>query len=277
MDAEREDYYGVAKVQEKNQEDLDSYKEILKKELDSIRSLVGTETNETNATNESNLTPDNMISLVQYEKLVEENRTLKFENESLTSTNAMLLNDSQLLKENLEALKLDASKITELEHEISRLKEVILNLEKEKLELRKKETEGVLRETESNVQDLPVDISNEIKSMFETKISTENSTNPVHKGYTVPPIKPKKFRRKTTVKSEGIEKMSTTPSNESPTISQLDSEKIIEETVRRKCPTCFNTNKKYIREIPDKSNILMQYPRIYGKKYKCGLCTTSWR
>jgi len=59
--------------------------------------------------------------------------------------------------------------------------------------------------------------------------------------------------------------------------SELDLEKINEETIRRKCPTCFNTNKKYIRELTDKSSILMQYPRIYGKKYKCGICRTEWK
>ncbi|GAH13104.1 unnamed protein product [marine sediment metagenome] len=41
MDTERKDDYEVVKVQQKNREDLESYKELLKKELDSIRSLVG--------------------------------------------------------------------------------------------------------------------------------------------------------------------------------------------------------------------------------------------
>ncbi len=57
----------------------------------------------------------------------------------------------------------------------------------------------------------------------------------------------------------------------------LDTEKIIQETRRRRCPTCNNGNQRYIRELTDKSNILMQNPKLYGKKYKCGICTTEWK
>ena len=32
-----------------------------------------------------------------------------------------------------------------------------------------------------------------------------------------------------------------------------------------------------IREFVDKTNIIMSNPRIYGKLYKCGLCTTEWK
>jgi len=279
MNAERHDNYEVAKVQEKNRKDLESYREILKKELDSIRSLVETETTETNAVNASNIASNNVISLAEYEKLKEENRTLRFENESLNSANLMFENDNRSLRENIETLKSENSHFTGLEHEIARLKEVILNLEKEKLELRAKETAEISKKEELYSQDLPVDISNEVKSIFETTKSTETSTSPVHTGYTVPPIKPKKFRRKTTPKTEAMktENLSSVSSEDSPTPSVQDSKKIIEETVRRKCPTCFNTNKKFIREFTDKSNIIMQYPRIYGKKFKCGICRTEWK
>jgi len=279
MDSERKDPYEVVKVQEKNREDLESYKELLKKELDSIRALVGTETTETNAIKPSNLTSDNLISPAEYEKLKEENRTLKFENEALNSANLMQENDNRLLRGNIETLKLENSNITELENEITRLKEIILNLEKEKLELKAKETVEISERKGLYNQDLPVEISNEIKSIFETKKSTETSPLQVHKGYTVPPIKPKKFRRKTTPKPETMiaEDFNSNPSEDSTTSSVLDAKKIIEETVRRKCPTCLNTNKKFIRELTDKSNIIMHYPRIYGKKFKCGICRTEWK
>ncbi|MHA1933024.1 MAG: hypothetical protein ACW96X_10810 [Promethearchaeota archaeon] len=279
MEEERKDYYEVAEVQEKSREDLDSYKELLKRELESIRTLVGTETIETNAIQASTLSSNNIISPKEHEKLLEENRTLKYENESLTSTNAMLLNDSQLLRENIKTLKMQNSNITELENEIASLKEVILNLEKEKLELKVKETVEIPEMKELSNHELPVDISDEIKSIFGNDESSEASTSQVHKGYTVPPIKPKKFRRKSTSvpETKSVEKLETPFNDDSTSSSELDSEKINEETVRRKCPTCFNTNKKFIRELDDKSNILMQYPRIYGKMYKCGLCTTTWR
>ncbi len=193
MDTERNDQYEATKAQEKNREDLESYKELLKKELDSIRTLVSSETPENNATNASNITPAKVVSLAEYEKLREENRTLSFENESLNSTNLMLENDNKLLRENLDRLNLENSNTTDLEIEITKLKEVILNLEKEKLELRVQETVEISEKLELNYQDLPVDNSNKIKSIFNNKESTETSTSQVHTGYTVPPIKSKKF------------------------------------------------------------------------------------
>lgn len=279
MDPERKDHYDVAKTQEKNSEDLDSYKKMLKKELDSIRTLVNTDTTENNATNSSNITSEIVISPAEYEKLKEENRTLRFENESLNSANSMLENDNKLLRENVERLKLGNSNSTELEYEVSKLKEVILNLEKEKLALKTMETPKFPVQETIYKQDVPVDISNDIKSMFDDKESTETSTSPVHRGYTVPPIKSKKFRRKTIPKPEEIiaEDTNSIPVEDSTIPYELDSEKIIKETVRRKCPTCLNTSKKYIREFTDKTNVLMQYPRIYGKKFKCGICTTEWK
>ena len=39
---------------------------------------------------------------------------------------------------------------------------------------------------------------------------------------------------------------------------------------RRKCPKCGNDNKNMIKESIDKENIIMDYPRVYGKKYLCG-------
>ncbi len=44
---------------------------------------------------------------------------------------------------------------------------------------------------------------------------------------------------------------------------------------RRKCPSCENEG--LIHEIDDKSIILLDYPRIYGKKCRCGACGQEWR
>ncbi|MHA1803027.1 MAG: hypothetical protein ACTSU4_00670 [Promethearchaeota archaeon] len=46
---------------------------------------------------------------------------------------------------------------------------------------------------------------------------------------------------------------------------------------RRKCPKCNNENPHMIYESVDKSQIIMDYPRVYGKKYKCGQCGAEWR
>ncbi len=52
---------------------------------------------------------------------------------------------------------------------------------------------------------------------------------------------------------------------------------IIDGDSRRMCPSCDNTDHKFIYEETDKTNMIMDYPRIYGKKYKCGKCGQEWR
>lgn len=46
---------------------------------------------------------------------------------------------------------------------------------------------------------------------------------------------------------------------------------------RRACPNCGEDNPNMIYESTDKENIIMDYPRVYGKKYKCGECGQEWR
>ncbi|MBA7507060.1 hypothetical protein ES706_05776 [subsurface metagenome] len=46
---------------------------------------------------------------------------------------------------------------------------------------------------------------------------------------------------------------------------------------RRKCPICYNANKAMIHESEDKDKVLLAYPRIYGRKFRCGFCKTEWR
>jgi hypothetical protein len=58
----------------------------------------------------------------------------------------------------------------------------------------------------------------------------------------------------------------------------IDDHKIntIEKGVgRRKCPSCGDESS--IHEMTDKTIILMDYPRIYGKKKYCGLCGFEWK
>ncbi|MFX1376194.1 MAG: hypothetical protein ACFFA0_10300 [Promethearchaeota archaeon] len=71
----------------------------------------------------------------------------------------------------------------------------------------------------------------------------------------------------------GLELNSTTD----PAIPSLTKHSIVEGTSRRECPICGNTFKAFIHEIIDKTNIIMAYPRVYGKKYKCGKCGREWR
>jgi hypothetical protein len=58
--------------------------------------------------------------------------------------------------------------------------------------------------------------------------------------------------------------------------SQYETANIIENGIgRRKCPSCGDEGS--IREITDKNVILMDYPRIYGKKKYCGKCGFEWK
>ncbi|MFX1391183.1 MAG: hypothetical protein ACFE9Z_14045 [Promethearchaeota archaeon] len=46
---------------------------------------------------------------------------------------------------------------------------------------------------------------------------------------------------------------------------------------RRRCPECGTDDPHMIHESVDKSNIILDYPRVYGKKYTCGECGVIWR
>lgn len=52
---------------------------------------------------------------------------------------------------------------------------------------------------------------------------------------------------------------------------------IIEGPSRRECPVCGNVRHGSIQEIVDKTHIILDYPRMYGKKLKCGQCGQEWR
>jgi hypothetical protein len=52
---------------------------------------------------------------------------------------------------------------------------------------------------------------------------------------------------------------------------------IVEGISRRECPICGNNNKALIYENIDRAHIISAYPRLYGKKYKCGECGREWR
>lgn len=46
---------------------------------------------------------------------------------------------------------------------------------------------------------------------------------------------------------------------------------------RRSCPSCGLNDKMMIHESTDKTNILLDYPKMYGKKFTCGKCGQMWR
>ncbi len=50
---------------------------------------------------------------------------------------------------------------------------------------------------------------------------------------------------------------------------------IEEKNGRRKCPNCGN--KGLIHEVDDKTTIILDYPKIYGKKKRCAECGIEWK
>jgi hypothetical protein len=71
--------------------------------------------------------------------------------------------------------------------------------------------------------------------------------------------------------------VATTPSEKAP-LKDEEGLLIIEKSEgRRVCPNCGEENPNMIHETVDKNNIIMDYPRVYGKKYKCGECGTEWK
>ena len=74
------------------------------------------------------------------------------------------------------------------------------------------------------------------------------------------------------------EKPIKTSLSENTELTDIDDIAVIETTEgRRKCPLCGNENLRLIRELEDKSKIISAYPRLYGKKLKCGQCGAEWR
>ncbi|MFW9827937.1 MAG: hypothetical protein ACFFEY_10110 [Candidatus Thorarchaeota archaeon] len=72
-------------------------------------------------------------------------------------------------------------------------------------------------------------------------------------------------------------KVSSTIFSQDTEILDMSKVPIVEGVSRRECPTCGNSNKTLIHEIIDKARIISAYPRLYGKKYKCGQCGREWR
>jgi hypothetical protein len=81
------------------------------------------------------------------------------------------------------------------------------------------------------------------------------------------------------IKADIDELKATSPSGAAPGIPGTDDGLLtIQKTDgRRKCPKCGNEDKMLIHESVDKGNIILDYPRMYGKKYRCGQCGAEWR
>jgi hypothetical protein len=81
-------------------------------------------------------------------------------------------------------------------------------------------------------------------------------------------------------KSESISEEIYLPTDNEDKPLTLDSISVTENEnespiVRRRCPSCGD--KDSIREVVDKTVLILDYPRIYGKKNYCCKCAYEWR
>ncbi|TKJ21658.1 MAG: hypothetical protein CEE42_13685 [Promethearchaeota archaeon Loki_b31] len=82
------------------------------------------------------------------------------------------------------------------------------------------------------------------------------------------------------IKADIAQIKAVSASSASPGIPGRDDDSILtveKPEGRRRCPKCNTENKMMIHETVDKSNIILDYPRVYGKKYRCGECGQEWR
>lgn len=273
----KEDYNQYTRTQKKSIKSLKSYKEKL---LDDLKLLAGETAVKNPLSNSSgtrlpnlnppgisssnlnppetklpNLIPLPTINNFQLENLVEENSMLKLEIESLKNRNIKLQTENNTLLRERENLKSEQANISILENEIIDLRKMITMLAQEKEVIEKlilQTPPKVVSENHIELEE-PVIVTEEVDpkeitpSQEELKKSRKKSKKPKKKKLSKEEIKAIQKKHEAMV------------------------------PVRRRCPTCLNLNKKFIREMQDKSNILMQNPMIYGKKYRCGICSTEWK
>ncbi|KKK44658.1 hypothetical protein LCGC14_0870350 [marine sediment metagenome] len=172
----------------------------------------------------------------------------------------MVNNKTEIENQDLEKL------IDELKNQNFTLKKKIFELELEISQLKGEVSDSKKEIPDYKQKDIKSNKALEIKSGKEVK-------------------KFSKFVKKIKKKEEGMleEPLTDSPLEEVKQLLRNDqlpiltNKPIVEGTSRRECPACGNTQHKSIYEETDKTHVIMDYPRIYGKKSKCGKCGTEWR
>ncbi|MHA1689277.1 MAG: hypothetical protein ACTSUN_08080 [Promethearchaeota archaeon] len=189
---------------------------------------------------------------------------LKRQIDSLREENAELKKENFLLKKRIEKMKVPSEKPEEISREP-------IKKEYEEFIADSMQKEGAEVVEEITVK--PSEILAKQKAMG--KVSEE--IEPI-KEESMEVAAPPKEMKEVSPPAPPIE---ITPEIESKTIPPLKTSKEIlvvsEMEGHRRCPKCGNTNRNKIHEELDKSHIIMAYPRMYGKKYRCGNCGCEWK
>ena len=124
-----EEHLNTLETHEKNREELEITKEKLKKELSSIRDMIGLDTTDNKSIVRSNTQPNAVISRRDFINLIEINKKLQSDVEILKNSNTNLQYEINTVRENLIILKGEQPNITLIEEQIADLREKINNLE----------------------------------------------------------------------------------------------------------------------------------------------------
>ncbi len=122
-----------------------------------------------------------------------------------------------------------------------------------------------LREENENLKMRIIELEEEIKILLGSKEPIKEIKVPDVQYEPITPTPEKEI-----VVSSSYFSSDTTP-------LEMSKGPIVEGISRRECPICGNNNKALIYENIDRTHIISAYPRLYGKKYKCGNCGREWR
>ncbi len=187
---------------------------------------------------------DNSKDIVEDEK---ENLHLKNKMDALTKKINDLESENKLLSEKVKTISTEDAEKSNMEEKINDLKQKIIDLEIEK-KIRLEKSEDL-------------DAKQGYVSFLEKEISNmENAMENLHKSI-------KNLETEKKIISRSFEK----------SIIQEKVDLGTESQVRRACPKCGNKIHSQIREIVDKTYLISTYPKLYGKKFQCGMCGEEWR
>jgi len=220
---------------------------------------------------EENKILNEMINEINNERL--EDKDLENLVETLKDNNYDLEKKIESLNDYIDTLKAEKFNITKLETKISALQQKIQDLENINESLRERKIEVPLEKITTDV--FPDEIKKPIQDF--TPLNSE-------KPFKSPDLAQQEIKLPKLVDiapaKPTLKGFSDTEIKTEDTFILFDKEKKLEleETSerKRKCPKCGNTNKAQIREMLDKSNVILAYPKMYGKKYMCGQCGTEW-
>jgi len=154
----------------------------------------------------------------------------------------------------------DKKDFTPLEYE-----SIIEELRKENKALKKRITELEHRDTTFIVEQEPIKEAPTPVAETETSEPLILVEEPMKKEEIIPIEQQKEI-----VVSQSIFSQDVAP-------LEMSKGQILQGLSRRECPKCGNKIKTHIRETLDKTHLICDYPRMYGKKYHCGECGVEWR